>query len=160
MERSQDNPNPHNKILPVLDDCTAEHPAVEIEWITLPSGVNSRDWMVAQQTAGAVPHIMPAAQWIINEDVYKDCWGVLTNALAEPNPYIAAGEPGSERWLDQFCPTPNTMLNIEGNFDNVAYGINTTWLFYNVDMFEELGTSVPAKDAGLIGTTSSHTLPR
>ena len=31
MERSQDNPNPHNKILPVLDDSTAEHPGVEIE---------------------------------------------------------------------------------------------------------------------------------
>ena len=55
------------------------------------------------------------------------------------------------------------MLNIEGNFLNVAYGINTTWFFYNVDLFEELGISVPAnyaeflencqvaKDAGLIG---------
>ena len=66
---------------------------------------------------------------------------ILTDALQEPNPYIAAGEPGSERWLDQFYPTPNTMLNIEGNFYNVAYGINTTWFFYNVDMFEDLGIS-------------------
>ena len=163
MERSEDNPNPHNKILEVLDDFTAEHPGVEIEWIRLPAGINSREWMVAQQTAGTVPHIMPAAQWIIKEDVDKDWWVVLTDSLEEPNPYIAAGEPGSERWIDQFYPTPNTMLNIEGNFYNVAYGINTTWFFYNVDLFEELGVSVPsnyaefldycqvAKDAGLIG---------
>ena len=163
MERSEDNPNPHNKILEVLDAYKAEHAGVEIEWIRLPSGVSSREWMVAQQTAGTVPHIMPAAQWIIKEDVDKDWWVVLTDALQEPNPYIAAGEPGSERWLDQFFPTPNSMLNIEGNFYNVAFGINTTWFFYNVDMFEELGISVPnsyaeflencqvASDAGLIG---------
>ena len=169
MERSEDNPNPHNKILEVLEAYKAEHAGVEIEWIRLPSGVNSREWMVAQQTAGTVPHIMPAAQWIIKEDVDKDWWAVLTDALQEPNPYIAAGEPGSERWLDQFYPTPNTMLNIEGNFYNVAYGINTTWFFYNVDMFEELGISVPAnyaeflancevaQDAGLIAY-DFHTL--
>ena len=130
MERSEDNPNPHDKILEVLDEYTAEHPGVSIEWIRLPSGVSSREWMVAQQTAGTVPHIMPAAQWIIKEDVDKDWWVVLTDALNQPNPYIAAGEPGSERWIDQFYPTPNTMLNIEGNFYNVAFGINTTWFFY------------------------------
>ncbi|MCY4118731.1 MAG: twin-arginine translocation signal domain-containing protein, partial [Caldilineaceae bacterium] len=93
MERSEDNPNPHNKILEVLEAYKAEHAGVEIEWIRLPSGVNSREWMVAQQTAGTVPHIMPAAQWIIKEDVDKDWWAVLTDALQEPNPYIAAGEP-------------------------------------------------------------------
>ena len=75
MERSEDNPNPHNKILEVLDDFTAEHPGVEIEWIRLPAGINSREWMVAQQTAGTVPHIMPAAQWIIKDDVDKDWQG-------------------------------------------------------------------------------------
>ncbi|MDE0200550.1 MAG: twin-arginine translocation signal domain-containing protein, partial [Caldilineaceae bacterium] len=80
MERSEDNPNPHNKILEVLDEYTAEHPGVSIEWIRLPSGVSSREWMVAQQTAGTVPHIMPAAQWIIKEDVDKDWWVVLTDA--------------------------------------------------------------------------------
>ena len=57
-----------------------------------PAGINSREWMVAQQTAGTVPHIMPAAQWIIKEDVDKDWWVVLTDSLEEPNPYIAAGE--------------------------------------------------------------------
>ena len=172
MERSEDNPNPHNKILELLDDYQAEHPGVEIEWIRLPSGVNSREWQVAQQTAGTVPHVMPAAQWIIKEDVDKDWWVILTDALNEPNPYIAAGEPGSERWIDQFYPTPNTMLDIEGNFYNVAYGINTTWFFYNVDMFAELGISAPAsfaeflencqvaQDAGPDRLRLPHPLPR
>ena len=41
MERSEDNPNPHNKILEVLDEYTAEHPGVSIEWIRLPSGVSA-----------------------------------------------------------------------------------------------------------------------
>lgn len=163
MERSEDNPNPHNKILEVVDDYQAEHPGVEIEWIRLPSGVDSREWMVAQQTAGTVPHIMPAAQWIIKEDVDKDWWVTLSPFLEEPNPYIPAGQPGSDHWLDQFYPTPNTMLFIEGNLYNVAFGINTTWFYYNVDLFDELGISVPSnyaeflancqviKDAGLVG---------
>ena len=93
-------PTRTTKILEVLDDFTAEHPGVEIEWIRLPAGINSREWMVAQQTAGTVPHIMPAAQWIIKEDVDKDWWVVLTDSLEEPNPYIAAGEPG-QRTLDR-----------------------------------------------------------
>ncbi|MBV7333538.1 ABC transporter substrate-binding protein [Chloroflexi bacterium TSY] len=163
MERSEDNPNPHNKILEVVDDYQAEHPDVRIEWIRLPAGVDSREWMVAQQTAGTIPHVMPAAQWIIKEDVDKDWWVNLSPFLDEPNPYIPAGAEGSDRWIDQFYPTPNTMLLIEGNRYNVAFGINTTWFYYNVDLYDELGISVPqsyaeflencqvAQDAGLIG---------
>ena len=62
MELSEDNPNPHNKILEVVDEYHAANPGVEIEWIRIPSGVNSREWMGARQTAGTVSHIMPAAQ--------------------------------------------------------------------------------------------------
>ena len=163
MERSEDNPNPHNKILEVISDYQAEHPGIEIELVELPEGVDSREWMVAQQTAGTVPHIMPAEQWIIKEDVDKDWWVNLSPYLEQPNPYIAAGAEGSARWIDQFYPTPNAMLLIKGNRYNVAFGINTTWFYYNVDLYKELGISVPksyaeflancqvAQKAGLIG---------
>ena len=39
------------------------------------------------------------------------------------------------------------MFDNEGNFYNVAYGIDTTWSFVSVDMFEELGISAAASDA-------------
>ena len=52
MERTEDNPLPHNKILEVLDGYTAEHPDVSIEWIRIPQGISSREWTIAQQTAG------------------------------------------------------------------------------------------------------------
>ena len=163
MERSEDNPMPHNKILEVIDDYKEVNPGVEIEWIRLPAGISDREWMVAQQTAGTIPHIMPAAQWIVKDDVGKDWWVNLTSFLNQPNPYIPAGDPGSKRWIDQFYETPTQMLAIQGNYYNIAMGIVTTWFFYNADMFDELGIQVPnnyaeflknaqvAKDAGLIG---------
>ena len=63
----------------------------------------------------------------------------------------ASGEAGGERWIDRFYPTPNTMLDIEGNFHNAASGINTTRFFENLDIFEELGIFVPASDAEFLG---------
>lgn len=163
MERSEDNPNPHNKILEVISDYQAKHPGIEIDLVKLPEGVDSREWQVAQQTAGTVPHIMPALQWVIKEDVDKNWWVNLTPYFEQPNPYIAAGAEGSERWIDQFFPIPNAMLLTKGNRYNVAFGINTTWFYYNVDLYKELGISAPksyaeflancqvAQKAGLIG---------
>ncbi len=163
MERSEDNPSPHNKILEVIDAYKGDNPGVEIEWIRLPGGTDSREWMITQQTAGTVPHILPAPQWYIKEDLKKDWWVNLTPYLQQPNPYIKAGEAGSKAWLDQFYPTPTSMLLIDNNYYNLTYGIVTTWFFYNVDLFKELGIQVPtnfkeflancqvAKDAGLIG---------
>lgn len=163
MERSEDNPTPHNMLLDVFDEYMAMNPGIEIEWIRLPSGIDSREWTVAQQMAGTVPHIMPAAQWVIKEDLEKNWWVNLSPYLEMPNPYIPADEPGGARWIDQFYPTPNQMTLLRGSRYNLCFGIVTTWFFYNVDLFDELGISVPesyydflencrvAADAGLIG---------
>jgi|GEM_PF-616484 len=163
MERSEDNPAPHNKILEVVDEYTGMYPGVEIEWLELPEGI-TREWTVAQQMAGTIPHVMPASAWVIKEDLDKDWWVNLTPYLNEANPYIPSGDAGSEAWMDQFYPTPTSMLvQTGGTFYNVCFGIVTTWFFYNVDMFDELGIQAPetyydflenckvADDAGLIG---------
>ena len=106
MERTEDNPLPHNKVLDVLDGYMAEHPDVSIEWIRIPQGISSREWTIAQQTAGTIAHIVTYAHWHIKDDPDKGRWVELTPYFNQPNPYIAAGEPGSEKWLDQFCPIP------------------------------------------------------
>jgi ABC-type glycerol-3-phosphate transport system substrate-binding protein len=163
MERSEDNPAPHNKILEVIDGYKADHPGVEIEWIRLPGGTDSRQWQIAQQTAGTVPHLLPAEQWLIKEDLEKDWWVKLSDYLKQANPYVKAGDPGSKAWLDQFYPTPTSMLLLNGEYYNVCFSMNTTWFFYNVDLFAKHGLKAPtnfkeflancqvAKDAGLIG---------
>jgi len=163
MEKSEDNPAPHNKVLEVIDGFKGNHPGVEFEYIRVPANIDGREWMVVQQTAGTVPHIMPANQWLIKEDLRKNWWVNLSPYLQEPNPYVKAGEPGSKAWLDQFYPNPTSMLVIEGDYYNICLGIVTTWFFYNVDLYKQLGLQVPtnfkeflancqvAKDAGLIG---------
>ena len=84
----------------------AEHPDVRIEWIRIPQGISSREWTIAQQTAGTNAHIVTHAHWHIKDDPDKGRWVELTPYFNQPNPYIAAGEPGSEKWLDQFFPIP------------------------------------------------------
>ncbi len=65
MERTEDNPLPHNKIIEVLDGYMSEYPDVQIEWIRIPQGISSREWTIAQQTAGTIPHIATHAHWHI-----------------------------------------------------------------------------------------------
>jgi len=65
MEKSEDNPAPHNKVLEVIDGFKDNHPGVEVEYIRVPANVDEREWMLVQQTAGTIPHVVPANQWLI-----------------------------------------------------------------------------------------------
>lgn len=106
MERSEDNPTPHDKITEVLAAYMAQKPGVEVEWIRVPQGADGREWTIAQQTAGTIPHIVPQATWHTKDDTDKAWWVDLTPSLDQPNPYIAKGAEGSQRWIDQFFPIP------------------------------------------------------
>ena len=143
MERSEDNPLPHNKILAIMDSYTAENPAVAIEWIRIPRGMNSRDWTIAQQAAGTIPHLVTHGHWHIKDDLDKGWWVELTPFLDGPNPYIAEGDAGSERWLDQFFPIPTEEARMRGGFYNLVFGLITTFFYYNVDWFNEMGVGAP-----------------
>ena len=106
MERSEDNPLPHDKIVEVLDGYMAEHPDVQIEWIRVPQGMQSREWTIAQQAAGTIPHIVPHPHWNIKDDLDKNWWVELTPFLNQPNPYIAAGETGQREVAGSVLPDP------------------------------------------------------
>jgi ABC-type glycerol-3-phosphate transport system substrate-binding protein len=144
MERSEDNPLPHNKLLEVLDAYKADHANVQIEWIRIPEGIDPRQWTIAQQAAGTIPHIVPQGHWNLKDDLDKNWWVELTTYLEEqPNPYIPAGDPGSERWLDQFYPIPTSEARMRDGFYNIVLGLITTFFYYNVDWFNELGLTAP-----------------
>lgn len=143
MERSEDNPLPHNKIVEVLDGYMAEHPDVQIEWIRIPQGMQSREWTIAQQAADTIPHIVTHAHWYIKDDLDKNWWVELTPFLNEPNPYISTGEPGSDRWLNQFYPIPTGEALMRDGYYNLVFGLVTTFFYYNVDWFNDLGLAAP-----------------
>ena len=127
----------------VLDGYLAEHPDVQIEWIRIPQGMQSREWTIAQQAADTIPHIVTHAHWYIKDDLDKNWWVELTPFLNEPNPYISTGEPGSDRWLNQFYPIPTGEALMRDGYYNLVFGLVTTFFYYNVDWFNDLGLAAP-----------------
>ena len=107
MERSEDNPLPHDKVLEVLDGYTEEHPDVSIEWIRAPQGISSREWTIAQQTAGTIPHIVTHAHWHIKDDLDKGWWTELTPYFNQPNPYIPSRRPRQREVGRPVLPDPD-----------------------------------------------------
>ena len=150
MERSEDNPLPHDKVLEVLDGYMSEHPEVQIEWIRIPQGISSREWTIAQQTAGTIPHIVTHAHWHIKDDLDKGWWTELTPYFNQPNPYIPAGDPGSEKWVDQFYPIPTGETLMRDGYYNMVFGLVTTFFYYNVDWFNDMGLDTPQNYADFL----------
>ena len=143
MERSEDNPTPHDKLDEVLTAYMAQKPGVEVEWIRVPQGTSGREWTIAQQTAGTIPHIVEQGTWFTKDDTDKDWWTDLTPYFEQPNPYITGGAEGSQRWLDQFYPIPTGETLIQGKYYNIVFGLITTFFYYNVDWFNKLGLKAP-----------------
>ena len=144
QERSEDNPIPHDNILQVLEAYQDAAPNTAVEWIRVPQGMGFREWTVAQQNAGTIPHITPQAHWHVKDDLDKNWWQELTPFMEAPNPHIPAGEAGSERWVDQFYPIPTKETLMREGYHNLVFGLITTFFYYNVDWFEELGLSGPS----------------
>ncbi len=143
MTKSEDNPTPHDNLTEVLAAYMAQKPGVEVEWIRVPQGMDSREWTIAQQTAGTIPHIVPQGTWHTKDDTDKNWWVDLTPHLEKPNAYITDGAEGSKRWLDQFYPIPTGETLIQGKYYNLVYGLVTTFFYYNVDWFKQLGLTAP-----------------
>jgi len=143
MERSADNPIPHNKLIAVLDAFKSQRPNIEVEWIRVPAGTSGREWTIAQQSAGTIPHLVPQSTWNTKDDVDKDWWVDITPYFNQPNPFIGGSDPGSKRWIDQFYPIPTDETKIHDKYYNIVYGLITTFFFYNVDWFKKLGLKAP-----------------
>lgn len=155
MEKSANNPIPHDALQRMADAYIEMHPDVEIEFVRVPPGTDSRVWAVTQLTGGTAPEIVWTQSFDANRDVGKDWWTNLLPYMEEPNPYVAAGEPGSEQWIDQFFEGPTgAKFAPNGEMYVVPYDLVTTFFFYNKALFEQAGVEVPTTYAGLIDVTS------
>lgn len=120
-------------------------PDTHIEFVGVPSG--SREWLVTQLSAGQAPDVI-----MVNvEDVWQDIqktppWYVpLDQWLDAPNPFVAKGNPGSEKWWDMFkypVPTRGTMAP-DGKMYCVVLDMIETGIYYNKSIFAKLGLSEP-----------------
>ena len=124
----------------VVADYMATNPDVAVELIPYVGDSNTyRTWLLTRLSAGEAPNIT----WEQYSDRNKEgaeVWVDLTDYFEQPNPYVAAGEPGSERWGDLF---PDYVLAQTRGGDGRWYEVALDWietgLFYNKEVFAEAG---------------------
>ena len=155
MEKSANNPIPHDGLQRMADQYIAMYPDVEIEFVRVPPGTDSRVWAVTQLTGGNAPEIVWTQSFDTNRDVGKGWWLNLLPYMEEPNPYVTEG-PGSERWIDLFFEAPTgAKFAPNGELYVVPYDLVTTFFFYNKSLFEQAGVAVPTTYAELITVTTT-----
>lgn len=151
MEKTPNNPIPHDALARVIEQYQEMHPEVEIELLRVPEGDDARVWAVTQLTGDIAPDIMWTQSFDANRDIGKGWWVELDPYLEEPNPYVEAGQPGSERWLDQFFEGPTAAkFAPDGHIYVIPYDLVTTFFYYNEQIFEQAGVSVPETYAEMI----------
>ena len=96
-------------------------------------------WIAARMAAGDAPDIT-FDHWFRRNLQGGNWWVSLNEFLEMPNPYIAEGLPGHERWLDSLY---DVGMSISRAPDGHHYQVSLDWvesaMFYNVAMFEEAG---------------------
>ena len=144
MEQGPNNPVPHNMIQILVDEYMEAHPGATIEIIRKPANLASHEWIVTQQAGETIPHIVWTHSFWVQDEIDKNWWIPLDPFFEQPNPYVAAGDPGSERWLDQFYEIPTeAKRGPDGKHYVVPIDLVTTFFFYNKTLFDEVGLQPP-----------------
>ena len=139
MEKTEENPYPYNTLEVLAGEYMASHPNVKI--IINKSSLNSdRETIVSLLTAEEAPHLL----YQISPDLVSDArngWIVdVTDYLSQPNPYCAAGTPGSEKWSDIYN-TKELLATRAPNGRYYAIDLEKIpiGILYNKDMFKAAG---------------------
>jgi len=144
MEQSPNNPIPHNMIEVLANEYMASHPGATVEIIRKPANVADHEWIVTQQSGGTIPHVVWSHTFWIQDELDKGWWVPLDPYMEQPNPYVEEGQPGSERWLDQFYDIPTEAKRLQdGKLYVVPLDLVTTFFFYNKDLFAQAGVEPP-----------------
>jgi len=144
MVWSEDNPLPHNQVKVLAQEYMDANPGVTIDIIAKPSQVADHEWIVTQQAGGTIPHVVWTHSFWVDSEIDKGWWVALDPYMAEPNPYVAAGQPGSAKWMDQFFEVPTkSKRSPDGKLYVVPIDLVTTFFFYNVDLFAKYGVEAP-----------------
>lgn len=113
----------------VKETFEAEHPGVEIEYITAPWGDVYREKILVSAAVGAVPDAVSLSViWA------RELWdaGVLRNL----NPYI---DRTPELHPRNFIPATQVYNQIDGNVFGITNAMDVSALLYNCDIFVESG---------------------
>jgi ABC-type glycerol-3-phosphate transport system substrate-binding protein len=128
----------------VMDDLVSQfealHPGVNVELIPFMGGDQTSyyAWLTTRFSGGDEPDIA-WSHWY-DRNAQRDRWLPLNDYLQTGNQYVPEGQPGHDKWADQF--QQNVMAQIRAS-DGNWYQVNTNWvetgLFVNEDKMAELG---------------------
>ncbi|QJU55166.1 extracellular solute-binding protein [Herbiconiux sp. KACC 21604] len=113
-------------------------PDIDVETTVLPLSSFS-DTLATQLSAGTAPELVfnqaPHQPYMVHS---------LNDYLAAPNPYVE----GNEAWIDVFNPDlfgPNNPVtyNTEGNNEFIPFNVFIPVIYYNAEIFEEVGVEAP-----------------
>ena len=123
----------------VVDEYHALHPDVTVELVPVVSGTDHQVWLTTRLAGGRAPNIVwHHFFWRNTEGI--DTWVPLNEYLEGPNPYVAEGQPGSERWADLF---PDFVMAQTRAGDDAWYQVSMDWveagLFLNNEVLANAG---------------------
>jgi multiple sugar transport system substrate-binding protein len=122
-------------------------PNIEVETTVLPLS-EFKNTLSTQLAAGTAPELIFAQTAHTPEQVVT-----LDEYLEQPNPYVE----GNERWLDlfdadYFGPNSSVSRNAANHYEFVPFNLYIFGLYYNADVFDDAGVSVPETYGELLET--------
>ena len=145
MVKTPNNPLPIHNLQVVIDQYQRLYPGVKVNVVT-PHYANDdrRTWEITQLVGDVAPEILQTPAQAIVPDIGKGWWLNLDPYLAQPNPYIPAGHPGSVHWIDEFYPALTQAQRApDGHLYALPYDFGTDLVFYNKTMFKQVGATPP-----------------
>jgi len=137
----------------IIAEWEAMHPGITIKAVpdpVAPQGQDAYIWFAQTQlVAGEGPdiffHYPEAAHSGVNGE--KGLLIRLNDYLSQPNPYVPAGNPGSERWVDIYANGFEGVLTLTrsaaNNYFAMPLGTGAGMLYWNKTAIEKLGLKIP-----------------
>lgn len=125
---------------PAIAAYQALHPNVTIEIVTQP-GDGARTWLTSQLSGGIAPDIVWNQPDWAAEDYRKNWLVPIDSYLEKPNPYVAAGQPGSEKWHDLFEPAIDVWRAADDKLYLVLADQVQVGIYYNKAILDQAGVA-------------------
>lgn len=103
------------------------------------------EYIKTQIHGGIAPDIVQINTESVWPDIGKGWWIPFDEYFDQPNPYAEPGEPGSDQWWNSFANIALTKAKRapDGKLYSLTFDLVETGIFYNKDLFRELGLEVP-----------------
>ncbi len=143
LKQSPENPYPYNTLEVLAKEYMAQHPDVKIV-INKTSLNGDREKILSRFTQRTAPHLLFQVSPSWDQDAMNGWVVDLTDELEKPNPYIAEGQPGSEKWKDIYIEKELLATQAgNGRYYFVCLEKIPIGIIYNKDIFDSVGVSVP-----------------